>query len=73
MKFFEINFMEIIQKFLLINKLKDSRSSMQQIKFNSSDLSQIISLQDKYSICNRILDNYFHLKSFPRSLLLDFT
>ena len=46
-------FMEINQKFLLINKLNESRSQMQQVKFNhSSDLIQIpnISPQDNYSI-----------------------
>ena len=45
--------MEINQKFLLINKLKDSRSPMQQIKFNhTADLIQIptISPQDNYSL-----------------------
>ena len=57
---FEINlkqnqkeFMEINQKFLLINKLNESRSQMQQDKFNhSADLIQIpnISPQDNYSI-----------------------
>ena len=57
---FEINlknnqrdFMEINQKFSLINKLKDSRLPMQQINFNhTSDLIQIptISPQDNYSL-----------------------
>ena len=57
---FEINlkqnqkeFMEINQKSLVINKLNESRSQMQQDKFNhSADLIQIpnISPQDNYSI-----------------------
>ena len=60
-------FMEINQKSLVINKLNESRSQMQQDKFNhSADLIQIpnISPQDNYSIWNRIWNNYFHLKVF---------
>ena len=55
---FEINLkqnqkdiMEINQIFLLINKLNDLRSHMQQDNFNTSlDLIQIISHQDNCSI-----------------------
>ena len=46
-------FMEINQKFLLINKLNESRSQMQQDKYNhSADLIQLsnISPQDINSI-----------------------